>query len=131
MQTTVQKPTFIHLGSGKMEIQQDDNSWLNLGVANNIVLEVTKIIKEFVGANAKMPPKSQIKEAEVNFDAHEIDLNKIHLAPMRSIRFTNICTIYKAGKISIIDQVNMTASFKAFPDENKDRKVNLFEIDYK
>lgn len=79
MQTSVQKKDSVRFWSWILEIQNDALSWINIWMVNDVALEVSKIIKQFVWANAKMEPKSKIQEVKMNFNLYEIDLTNIDL----------------------------------------------------
>jgi len=78
MQTSVQKQDAVRFGSGVLEIDSG-TWWVNIGMVTDCVLEITKLIKQFVWANAKMDPKSTIQEAKFNFNHYELDMSFLNL----------------------------------------------------
>ncbi len=79
MQTSVQKADSIRFWSWSCEIQETWGWWTNIWMINDATLEVEKIIKEFIWANAKMPPKAKIQTVKFNFNLFELDLSNINL----------------------------------------------------
>jgi len=78
MQTVVQKTESVRFGSWVIE-GNNGAGWVNLGMASDIVLDITQITKQFIWANAKMPPKSNISEAKLNFNHYEFDMTFLNL----------------------------------------------------
>ena len=78
MQTSVQKQDSVRFGSGVCE-RYNWSGWVNIGMIKDANMEVTKLIKQFIGANAKMRPKAKTTEVKFNFNLYEIDLSNINL----------------------------------------------------
>jgi len=78
MQTSVQKEKAVRFGSWVAEVY-NWTSWVNIWMISDAKLAVTKLIKQFIWANAKLSPKSRITEAKFNFNLYEIDLTTINL----------------------------------------------------
>ena len=78
MQTTVQKESAVRFGSWICEVY-NWASWVNIWMIKDAELAITKLIKQFIWANAKMKPKGKLTEVKFNFNLYEIDLTTINL----------------------------------------------------
>lgn len=78
MQTSVQKDSAVRFGSWVCEVY-NGATWVNIWMIDSAELAVTKLIRQFIGSNAKTNPKSRITEAKFNFNLFEIDLTTINL----------------------------------------------------
>jgi hypothetical protein len=77
-QTDVQKVDSIRFGSGVIEVDAGAG-FVNLGAMDSAVLTVEKTVRQFIAANAKLPPKSSVTNVTFAFNMYELDMTFLNL----------------------------------------------------